>query len=371
MSSTSRNTEGGRSPSRVRVVPGCSLPSPPPPPPQHAPPKPSHLCKLAVVGDAYCGKSALIQKFIHRRYACDDEETDDVNHSNGNASATSNSIGTSLGTTSYDGLEPTLAAYQKKDITILSQYSKPNQEVGANSHGSGGEDDVPPEQAAVCVRVQLYDVNIPQHLVHGKSDSDNISLSHSIQSESSCARHTWDIKPLLPFLKRTNGILIACRCPISPSSSFSRSSIASYNSHTSDISSSEWPDLDALEQQIFRWKTFLNDTLGTEETQKRSILILLTCADLAIAGFSPKEWVRLSTKMQGICAEYNIDSWKIGTCMDTSKDHIVEETYSQSQTPTMLQKMMHQQRDTLMDLEDAIEGAFIDMINMYLQGQRE
>lgn len=365
---------------RVRVIPGSLLSFPTPPsPPLDSPPKPSHLCKIAVVGDAYCGKSALAQRFIHRRYAnmigADGGEDRDGNiNINGAASATSNSVGTSLGAsigTSYEGLlEPTLAEYHKKDVTISEQKIDINQRKKEDT-SSDENDTLEHEKRAVCIRVQLWDMNIHQHFINQQAEPESNSCNHSLHSETSSMpsspRHTANIAPLLPLLKRVNGIMIVCRCPLPPTS-FSQSSNASYDSHTSNASCSEWLALDSLEKHIKRWKTSLHDQLSNE-SQQSFTFVLLSCADLVIAEYSPREWMRLSDRMQEICKNCGIDSWKVGTCMDTTTSGATIDGNFSPQS-TLLQRMMHKQRQILEDMEDSVEAAFIDLISLCLCGSK-
>ena len=55
-----------------------------------------------------------------------------------------------------------------------------------------------------------------------------------------------------------------------------------------------------------------------KQQQRPSTFLLLSCGDIAVGGYSPREWTSLSIRMQEICKTYKIQSWKIGTCMDTS-----------------------------------------------------
>ena len=153
---------------RVRVIPGSSLPPSHtiPKPPATPPPKPSHLCKIAIVGDAYCGKSSLVQKFIHRRYANSSNSGDNVEgetcdgdtaNTNG-ATSFGNSLGTSLGATSYEAMEPTLADYYKKDVTIYDDH----QIIIDNNIKPQSQDE---QRKSVCIRVQCWDMNLHQHFI--------------------------------------------------------------------------------------------------------------------------------------------------------------------------------------------------------------
>jgi len=365
MSAYRKSDDNIRSSSRVRVVPGSSLsllPTPPPPP-AYPPPKPTNLCKIAVVGDACCGKSAAVQKLVYRRYACCDGGGG--TNANGTASATSNSVGTSLGTTSYgyEGVEPTLAEYHKKDITLSSHYGANNQ-ININDPGQDIGDDIL-DQRAVCTRLQLWDMNIQQNFFNLKPESDTNSLTHSVHS----GPLNRNIGPLLTLLKRVNGIIIVCRCPL-PSSSFSESSVTSCKTYSSRASCSEWPELDNLEEEIKYWKAFLDDELSNEKPQRRCISILLTCADLAVLGYSPNNWIQLSVRMQDICEKYDLDPWKMGTCMDTSSNAF-DGNNLQYEPTTMLQRMMQQHKQLLRDLEDDIDAAFIDLVSSCLKKSQD
>lgn len=346
---------------RVRILPGTAHASSttPPPPPSSPPPKPAHICKIAVLGDARSGKSSLVQKFIFRKYAnsrCDKDEeacNDDTNL-NGTASAMSNSVGTSFGAASCDRCEPTLADYHKKDITIWGQ-TKQNYK-----HNGGHLKPIP-----VCIRVQCWDMNICRH--HVQTEQDIYSCPHSIISGSS-PPHNTNISPLLSLITEMNGIMIVCRSPLSRSYT-SQSSSASFASHTSSASCSEWPELDSLEEQIRRWTSFLQGNGAVRKHRHSTICVFLTCADLATADYSPREWMQLTVRMQDICEGCSVDSWKLGTCIDASSLYDVD--FLKKQQSSILKRMMQQQSQLLEDLEDAFEQAFIDVILVNLdQGSR-
>ena len=365
---------------RVRVIPGSSLPPSHtiPKPPATPPPKPSHLCKIAIVGDAYCGKSSLVQKFIHRRYANSSNSGDNVEgetcdgdtaNTNG-ATSFGNSLGTSLGATSYEAMEPTLADYYKKDVTIYDDH----QIIIDNNIKPQSQDE---QRKSVCIRVQCWDMNLHQHFIkQQQTESDLNSCGHSIQSASSVMspspryNNMVNIAPLLPLLKRANGIMIVCRCPLPPIN-FSHSSNASYVSYASNATCSDWPELDALEQQIQKWATFLHQEEENQDKKQRQLLfVMLSCADLAVTGYSPRHWMALSVRMQDICKSNHIDSWKIGTCINTnSSDDNIDGEYSKQQSK-LLQRMMIQQKQILEDMEDSIEAAFVDIISMHIREQK-
>ncbi|KAL9185135.1 hypothetical protein ACHAXT_002912 [Thalassiosira profunda] len=348
--------ESAASAARVRVLPGSALQiSTPPPPPPTPPPKPSALVKIAVVGDACSGKTALVHRFIHRRYAnAGDGGGGEIGEGDayGAASAASNSL-TSLGA-SYGGLDASLAEYHKKDITIYYKRQRPQS--------------IETDQEAVCVRVQIWDMNMHQRLgtCLGNDEHDAASVT-----SASSALHTpgfdANIKPLLPLLKRINGVAVVCRCPHSLVESISTSSNAdaSYVSHFSNASCGGWPELDFLEEKIRRWVSFLDEQLNHRDEKRPSIVVLLSCADLVLGGYSPREWMQLLERMQTICKEYEIASWKMCTSMDTS-GAIIDEGRSPNRRSTLMQRICQQQQQLLEDLEDAVEGAFVDMISSHL-----
>ena len=165
-----------------------------------------------------------------------------------------------------------------------------------------------------------------------------------------------------------NGIVIVCRSPLSPSYT-SHSSNATFASHTSNASFSEWPELDSLEEQIRRWTSSLHSNVIVRRNRHTTSCVLLTCADLAIFDYSPREWMQLTVRMQDICECCSFDSWKVGTCIDTSS--LFDVDFLQKQQSSILKRMLQQQSQLLEDLEDAFEQAFIDVILMTLgQGGR-
>ena len=362
MSGGSGRNHGGSA--RVRIFPGSSLsslmtpPPPPPPPPSSPPPKPAHMCKVAVLGDAFSGKSSLLQKFIFRQYAnsrCvdnDGEACNDDANPNGAASAASISVGTSLGAASFERCEPTLADYHKKDVTVWDHVKQENELL---------------TPMPLCIRVQCWDLNIHrQFLTEEQTEPNNSSFSHSIISESSPCNST-TILPLLPLIKKMNGIIIVCRSPLSPSYT-SHSSNASFSSHTSNTCS-EWPELDSLEEQIRRWTSFLQRKEVNWEYQHKTTFVLLSCADLAIVDYSPREWMQLSVRMQEICEGCGIDSWKMGTSIDTGS--LFDVDFLKNKQSLLLKRMLQQQGRLLEDLEDAIERALIDVILTHLGRSRK
>ena len=143
----------GNSGNNNRILSGSVLPStiPHPPPPSSPPPNPTHICKIAILGDVACGKSSLIHKFIHRRYATpnqsccigdDNDNREKYGHGTTQSAAASyNSLGTtSLGTTTIGGYEDAgrlaLADYYKKNVTIWDHYNNNSNENTSNVNNS-------------------------------------------------------------------------------------------------------------------------------------------------------------------------------------------------------------------------------------------
>lgn len=437
---------------RVRIFPGpisSSSSTPPPPPPSSLPPKPSHLCKIAVVGDALVGKSSIVQKLIHRHYVGHryqhNIELDGINESgnksnigssptiNFNGGATSyNSMGTSSfpsgGRYCHGGVErgdqSTFAEYYKKDITIWSECN----DKSSNAHDVKKSITLQ-NTNPICIRVQCWDMNIPPQFIHplpiqtptpihelDPYHCDTQSVSSDLQTPIYNDHNNSIAESLLQLIKQVDGILIVCRCPpppttittssLNPPHYVTNSSNASYVSHTTDVSSSGmgasvlgWPELDSLQNQIRSYTSFLrdgniNDNIeqlrqqeqATKQQEKRRqqpiIYLLLSCADLAAGEYSPRQYVKLSNKMDELCNECGVASWRMGTCIDTRNNDgcgssSIDELSTTAQqrqrrsSLNLLQRMMKQQLHLMEDMEDAIEGIFVDMIYQVLVGRRE
>ena len=449
----------GTAAARIRVLPGSALSLPaPPPPPSQPPPQPVQLVKICVIGDASSGKSSLVDKFLIRKSAnqTNGSSTNSNNNSSSgvhwcNASATSNgtfgsALGASLGPSS---VEPTsLAEYYKKDIAL-----KKKKRVKNNMQDTHHDDD---DDETTCVRAQVWDINVPQSAIinnqgssnnnisnNRNSPEDTLSSSNSVNSTSSITSSPTatttlrqqqynadndlaNLAPLLPLLKRINGIIITCQCPSPPSITIpsSTSSHASYHSQPSNkTNNGDWAELDLLEVQIENWVKFIkshvalnggesgssyNNGSGTNNKNSHDpykIFVILTFADLAITEYSPKEWMRVSVKMEEICAKFGIYSWRMGTCVcsddcdvaddfncDSSvgndgddQDHdgggaennnkfIVKQQQQQQLLQQqkrqygLLQRMAQQQQQLMEEMEDSVEALFIDMILVHLDG---
>ena len=108
-----------------------------------------------------------------------------------------------------------------------------------------------------------------------------------------------------------------------------------------------------------------------QHQHRPTVFLLLSCADLAIAGYSPRRWAELSIRMDEVCKNCGIDSWKMGSCMDNSSSDIDEGIAAKIHQSTLLQRMVEQQRHLLEDMEDAIEASFVDVISGHLGRSRE
>ncbi|KAL7459886.1 hypothetical protein ACHAWC_011735 [Mediolabrus comicus] len=478
---------------RVRVLPGSTLSlSNPPPPPSQPPPRPVHLCKIAVIGNPFSGKSSLVNKFLTRKSAA--ASAVNINGGGGgdnnsaaaagandmtvqwcNASATSNgTFGSALGASLIGPIgssgggasehTATLAEYYKKDISLKrggGRRSRRNEEQQQQEDHAVNETTT----TTTCVRAQVWDINVPIPQPHFNSDNNDNNnhkndLNNSpdyIKSTSSITtsqqQHSQQINnnnsvtnsllaPLLPLLKRINGIIIACQCPLPPtksssssllySSNASHASHASYNTQSSIRSDSRgewyWEELDLLEGQIAHWIQFVrrgdggyslngvgvngaavnNDGSNNKSRNNHSIqhhntiIIILTYADIAITEYSPKEWMKLSVKMEEICKKFGIHSWRMGTCVSSSDNNnsssggggkseydnaangddrnakekelnnFISRSNQQQQQQQqqhqygLFQRMAIQQQRLLEDMEDSVEGTFIDMILLHL-----
>ena len=137
----------------MRIVWGSS--APPPPPPSTPPLSPQHLCKVGVVGDSQSGKTSMMQRFVCRKCARDEEgnqEPLDCDDTNGSSSL---QVRSNL---SVETVDPTLAEYKKKDVTMFSQE----------------------HQAEICVRIQMWDMNLHYHFM-----GQDVSTTASIPSNAS------------------------------------------------------------------------------------------------------------------------------------------------------------------------------------------
>ena len=160
-----------------------------------------------------------------------------------------------------------------------------------------------------------------------------------------------------------------------------------------------WPELDSLQNQIRSYTSFLrdgniNDNIeqlrqqeqATKQQEKQRqqpiIFLLLSCADLAAGEYSPRQYVKLSNRMDELCNECGVASWRMGTCIDTRNNDgcgssCIDELSTTAQqrqrrsSLNLLQRMMKQQVHLMEDMEDAIEGIFVDMISQVLVGRRE
>ena len=105
---------------------------------------------------------------------------------------------------------------------------------------------------------------------------------------------------------------------------------------------------------------------------------MLTFADLAITHYSPNEWMQLSLKLEQLCGKFGICSWRMGTCVDnrsssddaTFMDNLNEQQWQrqQRQYNGLLEQMARQQQQMMEEMEDSVEGLFIDMILLHLDG---
>lgn len=414
--------------SNVRILHGSCFPlqSAPPPPPQTPPPKPAHICKLAVVGDALSGKSSVVQKFINRTpyftqshpsYLLQNHpfyvgSTDNPKNKNDNigsndnngegdascctegASSTTTSIGTSIGT-SVAAIEPTLAEYHKKDVTIFwnrnKNYSARGKKTSSNRaseivHSSAEGKNIHANEAlnnsrskekeeCVCVRVQVWDMNIQNYL---NLDNDRFGSAAASNFSSCSSQHnsfTFQsrqssnnmIAVLLPLFKRVNGILIVCKFPDPP---------CSEHSYPTEWENIAWPEMNELERYIRKWTTFIRGNIAFP-SQCNNMPILVSVLlnqpnNLIIENatklssrhntsdtlvYSLKEWRHLEHRMQTICEENGIESWSIGTCLNGSTTKC---------TPIRAQQQINIAGDSRRHIFRDSEETFIDMISLYL-----
>ncbi|KAL7462904.1 hypothetical protein ACHAXS_003278 [Conticribra weissflogii] len=410
--------------STVRILHGSSLfpQSAPPPPPPSPPPKPSHLCKLAVVGDALSGKSLVVQKFInrsstknrsftqshpnevfHRLHPCvgsgnsnDKNDNFNNNHNNGEgdascctegASSTTTSIGTSIGT-SVAAIEPTVAEYYKKDVTLFWSSNRQNTFRGkrccekkmsrirsshiahANAEGRNirrnkvlNNTSLEESDECVCVRVQVWDMNI-QHYLNINNNPNSSAIDSSLPTSGSL-HNSLTFQPrqsnsliaaLLPLFKRVHGILIVCKFPCPPCSEYFPSE---------EWENIAWPEIDELERCIRKWANFIRGNIVfPSQCNNTPILysVLLNHPGTLIIDnaiklsarhnisdklvYSLQEWSHLKNRMKAICEKNGIDLWSIGASYHGNSAECI-----------------HECRGCI--TRDS-ENTFIDMISLYL-----
>ena len=213
--------------------------------------------------------------------------------------------------------------------------------------------------------MQMWDMNLHYHFTGGQ----DVPTTASIPSNASWSTNqpTADVSTLLPLIDKVDSIIVCCRCPHPPSSPSlsSNASIASLAS--GNVSSAEWPGLAAIEESIEQWVRFLKNREHIPK-RKQTLHVALTCADMVIGGYSPREWVQLSTKMQGLCELFNLASWRLCTCISID-DVLGEEAFCQYSDPSSLSysmqvhhRLVDQQSQLLEDAEAAVERMFVDIM---------
>ena len=346
---------------RIRVLPSSQYPhgAPLPSPPQSMPIKPSKLCKIAVLGDVKSGKSSLIQKFVHREYATtrsnngSPENNKAANSNNDGYSAASSLHDTSLGTnllslpstlrTGMNTLDSSGESYEysKKDVTLYH------------------------DDQEVCVRVQLWDVNLTLP-TDNELDADGIVNS---------TQHLDDRNSIISLLDKCHAFVLAICVPSrSPTSMNAVNNFSSANSITSASHYSilgEWPELDSVEQRIQAWFKFLkgnnmNASSGRTCTSK-SITIVLTHADEIISTYSPRNWMDLSSRMEKNCSAEFLE-WRLCCCrVDGTDDEIDSSNVLETKTGNQIMRRIKlEQKNMIEDMQDAVELTFVRLIQQFL-----
>ena len=350
---------------RIRVLPssqyphGASLPSPP----RSRPMKPSKLCKIAVLGDVNSGKSSLIQKFVHREYATKATSTRSNNGSpENNRAANSNNDGysaasslhdTSLGTNLLSLPSTLRTAVNTLDSSGESyEYSKKDVTLYHDGH-------------EICVRVQLWDVNL------NLSADDNLDAADVAHG----THHHDNRRSIISLLDKCHVFVLAIRVPSrSPTGSNAVNNLSSANSVASASHYSilgDWPELDLVEQRIQAWSKFLvdyniNDFTGRASTF-RCISIVLTHADEIISTYSPRNWMDLSSRMEKNCSADFLE-WRLCCCHVDRTDGEMDSSYSIEAKAgnKILKRIQLEQNNMIEDMQDAVELTFIRLIQSFL-----
>lgn len=273
------------------------------------------------------------------------------------AASANTSVGTSLAASlttapTAASREHSLAEYHKKDVTIWNRVDHVEKQI--------------------CVRVQVWVMNL-----HPASTEDAESSSHSINSNysNSCVHNA----PLLALLTRCHCIIVTLCCP-SPVSTFTFDSSASmssseWNAISHDQNNSNWPQLNELEHTIHQWVIFLRNAYDKEvnndgkKENGLSISVVLTQADRIISIYSTQHWIALSLCMQRVCHRMGIESWRFGSCVDTSRQIDVENMDGIEQLPEhqrFIKRMQMEETRRLQDMNEAVESAFVESIQLFL-----
>ena len=324
-----------------------------------------------------------------------------------------------------------LATYSKKDIALTKSSSSISSSSSRRYETTCVRAqvwDVNVPQSAIENIDSNYSWKNETNVSNNNNSTSSVASSMQQQQYNPTEN---SISPLLlPLLNRINGIILTCPCPSPPSFSSSSNIPTTHHQETSNTtddcskstnsifnggnvhnhngnSSGTWKELELLEVQIAKWMNFIHGHVGGENGTRGDvsnnnnnynhnnnnnnnnnhpykIFLMLTFADLAITHYSPNEWMQLSLKLEHICGKFGICSWRMGTCVDNRSDggglgdatlmDNLNEPQDQQQWQRqrrqygLLEQMARQQQQMMEEMEDSVEGLFIDMILLHLDG---
>jgi hypothetical protein len=246
--------------------------------------------------------------------------------------------------------------YHKKDVTL---------------HPAADDD-------PVCVRIQIWNVN----------------NSHYNDVSSSNACHSNTPMMISSLLQKCHGFVLAIRAPSRCSSNqvngSSNSTVASasmqsaYYSYSETNTYNHWPALDTAIEQIEGWFKFLRASIAHSSNKNvlSNILVLLTDDEEDIvANYSPRNWMELSRRMETVCRDNSITNNSdenndtvdmIGWRLVSSRSSIDCEfnTYNEAASNhSFFKRLKEEQVRMQQDMVDAVELAFVELIQSYLRSK--
>jgi hypothetical protein len=322
-----------------------------------------------VLGDA--SRSSLVARFINRDTplpspsAMPNQDNASAAHSNHDAMSTASSLhSASMMQVSLSSTVASTAAaaspnnsllYHKKDVTLHHRNDETNDAA-----------------AVVCVRTQIWNVNLSSSVVVG-GGSINDSMISSL-------------------LKKCHGFVLAVRAPSrschsggSCSNSIASASVTSayYSSGTNDCEySNGWPELYLVIRQIEGWLTFLRSSMGDDVSF--NIIVLLTDnnndeEEEIVANYSLRNWMELSQRMEMLCHDYNDNTvgtdmigWRLVSTRNSMESHCQSNSHEfdsfavKSKNHSFVKRLQEEQRKMQQDMVDGVELAFVELIQSFL-----
>jgi len=337
---------------------------PPPPPPIEAPPKPTKLCRILVLGDRFVGKSSLVQLYVHQAYCSFPSSCGNDAHSQKQEGHDSNTKPKRQDEATQN-IHITNMEYTKKDVSLYHSFETQNETS---------------DDEQVCVRVQIWDItssSLSSFVQHKKNrmqsenvqneqqqqydadeedgifvdavqddDCHNDMFATNVNSNTTApttidAATTATTTKFDELFEKTSGILLVCTL-------FPSSIIEDDNMTTSAITAQGI--YQHVECTIKKWMNFLqetrtritqsqqhnynnrgkkqpntntNDDDDSNRDEKECIIppvtLLFSKSDLFYNRHhfqmsSPLDYIHLGSNIQSLCQKWNIRDWYFGSC---------------------------------------------------------